>query len=152
MTKHAKFVSALSSAALLLGACSAPPPIVQTPQPKDPVAAQIDVLMSAPAPSPLIRRNVGPETPVPKAIYTPTVTVSYLGDARILLDEAARANGMTFAVSGPQPHLPIFVQVHVKDLAMEAFLEQVALQLSQRADLHFRKGRKILELRYRGAP
>ena len=150
MTPHAKFVSALTTA-VLLGACATPPP-PPPPPPKDPVASQIDVLMSAPAPSPLIRRNLGPETPVPKPIYTPSVTLSYLGDARILLDEAARANGMTFAVSGPQPHLPIFVQVHVKDVPMEAFLENVALQLSQRADLHFRKGRKTLELRYRGAP
>lgn len=151
MTYTAQIVLALAAAALL-GGCSTPPPILQTPQPKDPVTAQIDVLMNAPAPSPLIRRNLGPETPVPKAIYAPTVTVSYLGDVRILLDETARANGMTFAVSGPQPHLPIFVQVHAKDLPMEAFLELVALQLSQRADLHLRKGRKTLELRYRGAP
>jgi hypothetical protein len=130
---------------LLIAGCQTPL-LKPAPVPIDPAAVQLDAALQTTTTA----RVLGPETIAPTPIYTPAVTVSYLGDSRILLGEVAKANGMTFTVSGPMPQLPIFVQINVKEVPLEAFLEQVARQLSQRADVVIRNGRKTLELRYRG--
>ena len=137
----------LSLLSVLIAGCQAPPS-AQGPANVDPAAAKLDTAIQTGSKTPV--RVVGPETVAPSPVYAPAVTVSYLGDSRVLLDEVAKANGMTFTVTGPMPQLPIFVQINVKEVPLEAFLEQVARQLSQRADVVIRSGRKTLELRYRG--
>jgi hypothetical protein len=130
----------------LLVGCQTPPPPAPQPVPVDPVATQIDAVIATPGPA----ITLGPETPAPKPVFAPTVSVSYFGDVKLLLDQAAKATGMVLTVTGPHPHLPIYIQVNVKQVTMEAFLEDIARQLSQRADIVWRKGRNTLELRHRG--
>lgn len=131
----------------LLGACQNTP-LQQAPA-VDPAAQKLEAAIKSVPPAAAM--SVGPESAFAKPVYSPKVTVSYLGDARNLLEDAAKGNGMTFLITGPEPRLPIYVQIHAKELTLEAFLEQVARQLSQRADVVMRNGRKTIELRYRGS-
>ncbi len=128
--------------ALLVGCQAVPEPPAP---PVDPVAQKIDALIATAGP----QATLGPAAAAPKPVFTPTVTASYFGDAMPLLEQAAKAAGMTFSVTGPHPRLPIYIQVNVKEVSMEAFLEGIARQLSQRADIILRKGPNTLELRYR---
>ena len=128
---------------LLMAGCQTPP---VTPVAVDPSAAKLDGVILAGSTA----RDAGPEVIATAPVFSPTVTASYLGDARMLLEQAAKANGMVFTVTGPMPQLPIFVQINVKNASLDAFLEQVAHQLSQRADVVVRNKRKTIELRYRG--
>lgn len=129
---------------LLIAGCQTP--AMSVPAKVDPTAAKLDSAIQTPSKA----ATVGPEVLATAPTYSPKVTVSYLGDARLLLEETAKSNGMSFTVTGPLPQLPIFVQINVKDVPLESFLEQVARQLSQRADVVLRNGRKTIELRYRG--
>lgn len=127
----------------VLSACTALPPAV--PVQIDPVATVLDEAIAKKS----TQKATGPEvTPLlPK--YGDRVSVSFLGDATTLLSDVVKGRGLgwSFSVGGPQPRLPIYVQVNVKDVAFNDFMGEVAQQLGQRADIVMNG--KAIELRYR---
>lgn len=130
-------------ACMALQACTTPPP---APSDRvDSASASIDQVLKRKGSEKLI----GPETAVPAPVYGDRTTVSFLGDASTLLANAAKGagSGWTFSVTGPQPHLPIYVQINVKNVSFAEFLLGVAEQLGQRADIEV-DGQNI-KLRYR---
>lgn len=128
---------------LLIGGCAVPQPAPKPVAP-DPVLMRIDAAIADGAKE----KPIGFETPVQRPVYTNARTiVSYAGDASQLLKDAAREMKLDFLVTGPQPHLPIFVQIDVKRVSFEDFLRQVAAQLGQRADIELRDS--AIELKYR---
>lgn len=139
----------LMTAAVLvaLWGCSTTPPVA--PPVVDPAAVKIDETIAM-RPEVTVR-PAGPDAVAKPPVFKPTVTASYLGDVRLLLEQVAAAHGMKFISSGPHPHLPLYVQVHVRDMEFKVFLELLARQLSQRGDIVVRDNRSVLELRYRGA-
>lgn len=120
------------------------PPVV-VPVAQDPVRVSLDRLLARKA----TQKPEGPEVSVPRPKYGDRVTVSFLGDASTLLSDAVkgRGEGWTFTVGGPQPRLPIYVQVNAKDSSFNAFMSDVAQQLGQRADIVMNG--TAIELRYR---
>lgn len=95
------------------------------------------------------QKGIGPEVPAAMPVYGDRVTVSFLGDAAILIADAVkgRGPGWNFSVGGPQPRLPIYVQVNAKDISFNEFMGDVAQQLGQRADIVMNGS--TVELRYR---
>lgn len=131
------------AAICVLTACVTPPPAA--PAPQDPAATALDqAILTKPA-----SRPIGPETQVAMPVYGPKTTVSFLGDAATLLANTAKGSGpdWKFEQTGPQPHLPIYVQISVKEVPFVDFLRNVAEQLGQRADIEL--GDKRITLRYR---
>jgi uncharacterized lipoprotein YajG len=128
---------------LLLTACVTPPAakVVGPDQAESQLDAAIK-LKSADKP-------VGPEVVVALPVYGKKTTVSFLGDASILLANSAKGMGSdwTYQVGGATPHLPIYVQVNVKDVEFSAFLQIIAEQLGQRADIEL--SGKSIKLIYR---
>ena len=112
---------------------------------QDPAALALDRAIRSTAPI----RIVGPETRPSGPIYGAKTSVSFLGDAAVLLKNAAAGSGQdwTYAQTGPLPHLPIYVQIDVKEVDFVEFLKAVADQLGQRADIEL--GNKKITLRYR---
>lgn len=129
-------------AASLTAACVAPPVVVA---PKDPVETALDKLLARKS----AQKSAGPEIAVQQPQYGDRVTVSFLGDATTLLSDAIKGRGKAWSltVSGPQPRLPIYVQVNARNVAFNAFLSDVASQLGQRADIVMNG--TAVELRYR---
>lgn len=127
----------------LIAGCKTAPQIA-APREADPVEARIEAsLLKSKAESPL-----GPEVKVAAPIYSLTkTTVSYWGDASNLLQDVGKAMKWTFKVTGPQPRLPIYVQIDVNNVGLSELLSQIARQLSQRADIVV--GQDSIELRYR---
>lgn len=130
-------------APLVVVACASPQPPVK-PTAQDVVAQLIDSEVATAN----AQRQIGFETEVLRPVYGNEITsVSFAGDALQLLENAARGMGKSFLVTGPQPRLPIFVQINVKAVTFENFLQQVARQLGQRADIELSD--KLIELKYR---
>jgi len=73
--------------------------------------------------------------------------ITFAGEAKDLLRRVAVARGLAFRVRGPQPHLPLFVIVEVKNVPFEEFLADVGAQFGQRADLALTND--AIEVRYR---
>lgn len=87
----------------------------------------------------------------PGAMTGERITIrDYVNSADALLSRVARARGMDFSVTGPEPHLPLLVTVDVAGASFEEFLSIVGKQFGQRADLVL--GDRKLEIRYRGQP
>lgn len=78
----------------------------------------------------------------------PTIAINFAGDARDLLRQVAATRGLAFNVRGPQPYLPLFVVVDVRDVSFEEFLTDVGFQFGQRATLALTDS--TIEVRYRG--
>lgn len=136
------FVFAIATVIGLTGCVTTPPAVAPAP---DPATVALDqALIRTDPPKP-----IGPETRVALPVYGPKTTVSFMGDASTLLGNAAKGRGpeWKFEVVGPQPYLPIYVQVSVKDVTFVDFLRGVAEQLGQRADIEL--GEKRITLRYR---
>lgn len=132
----------VAAVSLVMGcATPVPAPVVAPP---DPVAQRLDGSIS----SGHVLPPQGPEVPVRKPVYTAaSTTVSYFGDASVLLAEVAKSQNWQFQVTGPTPRLPIFVQVDEANVPLAAFLSRLATQLSQRADIVIEAG--VIDLRYR---
>ncbi len=75
------------------------------------------------------------------------ISIKFAGEAKDLMRRFAAARSMSFAVRGPQPHLPLFVVVDVKGVSLEEFLTDVGAQFGQRADLVLTS--TGIEVRYR---
>ena len=78
---------------------------------------------------------------------TDSVSVSYQGSAADLLKAVAASRGVSFKVTGPTPHIPIFVFVEAEGQRFTEFLKDLDKQMGQRA--HVVWGDKGFELRYR---
>jgi hypothetical protein len=89
------------------------------------------------------------KVPAPK-MSGQSITVSYQGNADVLLAKIARARDMSFKVQGPRPFLPLPVHVDLVDVTLGEFLADVGHQFGQRADLVLTD--KAIEIRYRGQP
>lgn len=86
--------------------------------------------------------------PAPAKEQGPALSLDYPGgDARVLLARLASANGLRFSVVGPQPHMPLFVSVHVKDVPFIDVLRDIGEQFGERADLVVSE--KSIEIQYR---
>lgn len=130
--------------ATFLSGCAVPPQPTAVVA-NDPAASALDLVLRTTMPD----RSVGPETRPSVPVYGIKTSVSFLGDAAVLLKNAAAGSGQdwTFSQTGPLPHLPIYVQVEVKEVPFVGFLKVVAEQLGQRADIEL--GNKTITLRYR---
>lgn len=126
-----------------LSGCVSPPPSKLVPV-VDPMAVMLDKVIAQNASKP-----VGPEVPVALPKYGDRVTVSFLGDASNLLGDVVKSRGgaWKFTTTGPQPRLPIYVQVNAINVAFVDFMKDVAAQLGQRADIAMNG--TTIELRYR---
>jgi hypothetical protein len=135
---------ALTGLSLWLTGCATPPPVAVVQAKPDPVLARLDAsLASAQAEAPR-----GPEVKMARPVYSSASnTVSYLGDAGNLLKDVAASLKLEYKVTGPQPHLPIYIQIDVEGVSLKELLSRVAVQLSQRADVVLSRG--AIELRYR---
>lgn len=78
---------------------------------------------------------------------TDKVNVSYQGSAEDLMRAVAASRGESFKVTGPKPHIPIFVFVEVVDLPFDDFLRDLSKQFGQRADIV--RTDEGFEIRYR---
>ncbi|CUJ50994.1 Uncharacterised protein [Achromobacter sp. 2789STDY5608633] len=76
-----------------------------------------------------------------------SVSVSFQGSAADLLKAIAASRGLTFKVTGPTPHIPIFVFVEAEGQLFEEFLRDLDKQFGQRADVVWTDN--AFELRYR---
>ncbi len=138
----------LCAATIMAVGCAAPP----APPPKvvapDAAAARLEAALAQRAAEPAFSSS---DSRAAKARYgKDATTVTYWGDASVLLKDAAQAMNMEFKVGGPHPRLPIYVQVAVKDVSLQAFLRDVAGQLGGRADVILSS--TSIELRYRNHP
>lgn len=141
--------SAAALAVLLVGcATTAPAPVVAPPQ----TDRRADALLS----DALARRaEVTAQTPATQSANAATsvafqtlpssgrVSLDYAGDARSLLRQLGAARSIQFQIEGPQPHLPLFVIVNVKDAAFEDVLRSIGMQFGQRADLRYVPAQRI---------
>lgn len=126
----------------LFAGCATPPTPSSAP---DPAAVNLDsALLSKSKDKP-----IGPETAVAAPVYGAKTTISFLGDAATLLNNAVKGlgDGWTYVEGGPTPHLPIYIQINVKNVEFSAFLQSVAEQLGQRADIELNG--KTIKLVYR---
>lgn len=78
---------------------------------------------------------------------TNSVSVSYQGSAESLMRAIAAARGKTFRVTGPEPHMPIFVFVEAKGVAYTDFMRDLDKQFGQRAQVVLTNS--AVELNYR---
>ncbi len=83
----------------------------------------------------------------PAAMAQGGMYITFAGEGKDLLRRVAVARGLAFRVRGPQPHLPLFVIVEVKNVPFEEFLADVGAQFGQRADLALTND--AIEVRYR---
>lgn len=144
-----KILFAFSAAICVILTGCATPPVPMAPTPVDPAAMLLD---KAIAKAPAGTAAAGPEARPQAPVYGEAKnTVSFLGDANTLLAQVAKGLGpdWKFMATGPAPRLPIYVQVHVSDVELKRLLSEVALQLSQRADVVLNHATKVIELRYR---
>ena len=141
------FSAVLLTSMALIG-CAAPK--VVEPHAVDPVKSTLEKIMvdadSLPAHSASADARAQP------AIYSgDRITIrSYIGEASGLLSRIARARGLKFEVTGPEPRLPLLITVDVEMVSFEDFLRTIGHQFGQRADLVL--GDKRIEIRYRGQP
>ena len=93
-------------------------------------------------------REVGVDQPVPKPSFGwQETTVDYFGDAAVFLRLAAEGVGKRFHVTGPGPHIPMFIRIQSAQEPLAEVLRRVALQMGGRADIALRDD--AIELRYR---
>lgn len=146
MSPSSRHVYRAASAALLVAlvGCAQTPAATQA----DPALASVDGAIERSTKD--LPEFTAASTAAPKAAKEkgPTISLDYAGEAKVLLKRLAVANGMSFAVLGPQPYLPLFVVVNVKDSSLHDVLRDIGEQLGERADLAL--GDKSIEVRYRG--
>lgn len=86
----------------------------------------------------------------PANITGATITIrGYIGTGQDILGKVARARGMKFSVTGPEPRLPLLVTVDMENAKFEDFLSDVSLQFGGRAKVVL--GDDRIEIRYTGA-
>jgi len=113
----------------------------------DPALASVDGAIERSAKD--LPEFTGSSTVKPKAAKEsgPTISLDYAGEAKVLIKRLAVANSMNYSVFGPQPYLPLFVVINVKDASLHDVLRDIGEQFGERADLAL--GDKSIEVRYR---
>lgn len=133
----------LALAASIGGCATAPPPEVKAP---DESAAMLTKAIAASDAQMTHTASADAKAP-PARMNGAQMSINYAGEGRVLLKTIAAARGLTFAVRGPQPHLPLFVIVDAQNVSFEEFLSDVAAQFGQRASLALTDA--SIEVRYR---
>lgn len=142
MHRTAIATCALSALAMLSG-CATPP--APAPAGVDPARLALEQAVARQAELPSHAKSA--DAPAAPAAVGDTVTIrGYVGEAAALLSRVAKARGMAFKVTGPQPHLPLLVTVDAKDQDFVDFLRDLSHQFGQRASLVLGDGR--VEIRY----
>lgn len=142
MHRNAIAICALSALAMLSG-CATPP--APAPAKVDPARVALERAIARQAELPSHAKSA--DTPAAPAAFGDTVTIrGFVGEAASLLSRVAKARGMTFKVTGPQPHLPLLVTVDSNDQDFVDFLRDLSHQFGQRASLVLGDGR--IEIRY----
>jgi len=133
---------------LLAGCASAPQPAVRSEAQAVQIALdqQLDAAIARVSEQPRWTSSLEDRAGF-ASFNTDAVSISYQGSAADILKAIAASRGMSFAVTGPQPHLPIFVFVETSKQPFEDFLRDLDKQLGQRADIVWKD--TAFELRYR---
>lgn len=76
-----------------------------------------------------------------------TISVSFAGDAKVLLKQVAAARGIKYSVRGPEPRLPLFVVIDADNITIHELYSDIGNQMGQRADLVLKNDG--IEVRYR---
>jgi len=132
-------------AVVLLSACTT---TIPAPAPKEDAesAQMLSSAISRVAAAPASTTSADAKA-VPAQMAGGRITVNFAGEAKDLLRQMASPRTVEYKVRGPQPHLPLFVIVDVKNVTFEEFLTDVGSQFGQRADLVLTN--KSIEVRYR---
>ncbi len=104
------------------------------PQPKAPdkTGEELDRVISQSLP----KRTSSPDVGAHAAKLNGAISINdYAGEAKSLLKKLAVAQNLRFAVRGPQPHMPLFVMVDVRNATIEDVLTDIGSQLGQRANV-----------------
>jgi defect in organelle trafficking protein DotD len=136
-------LAALAVATLMLAGCATPP----AEKPVDPAAKSVDqAIERAKVELPQFTATAAGK---PQAVKDSGAVLSmdYAGEAKVLLSRLAAANNLQFRVLGPQPHLPLFVIVNVRDAEFVSVLRDIGEQFGGRADLVLNN--KAIEVHYR---
>ena len=146
MTRRFTACKALIALSVVTAGCATPP--ASAPAQKDPARVALETAIARKADLP--EHAAAADIPAkPAVLAAGTVTIrSYVGEASSLLGRVARARGMAFKVTGPEPRLPLLVTVDVDGVTFEEFLGLVGHQFGQRA--HLVLGDSRIEIRYRG--
>lgn len=110
------------------------------------LAAQIDAALARANNQPRWSTSLD-DTASFASFNTDAVSVSYQGSAADLLKAIAASRGVSFKVTGPSPHIPIFVFVEANGETFNAFMSDLDKQLGQRAVIVLKN--TGYELRYR---
>lgn len=145
MRNGPRHLCATALTAMLLAACSTPPPV---PAPAAPDASKL-LLDSAIKRADALPASTSSEAakPAPVRAQDAKFSMNYAGEGKVLLKQVAAARGLQFNVHGPQPHLPLFVIVDLKDVTFEDLLRDVGSQFGGRAALALTN--TAIEVRYR---
>ncbi len=84
---------------------------------------------------------------LPSELQRPT-TVNWTGTAADLTGEIARNIGYSYAVTGPEPSVPIMVSISATDEPAVKVLEDIGYQVAQFGEIHVDPDMKRLEFRY----
>ena len=98
------------------------------------------ILVALTAQAGMMLAGCATRVPLPPVASVPTparpvVTLAYRGQAQPMLRRIAKQHGMTFAVEGPLPRLPLFVAVDARNVPLTQFCSNVGMQFGQRANL-----------------
>lgn len=138
-------LAVVSVAAILTGCFSSP---VKVNRDSDPAISSLDkVLDRAKADLPAFTATSTAKAPEPK-VKAEEISLDYAGEAKVLLSRLAAANKLKFSVTGPQPHLPLFVVVNAKGVELVDVMKDIGEQFGERADLVMTD--KSVEVHYRG--
>lgn len=143
-TGHLHLAAALAGVALLAGCATAPAPA--EPPPRDESKALLDGALKRAVELPASTSSASATAASPNP-GEPRFSMNYAGEGKVLLRQVAAARGLQFRVLGPQPHLPLFVIVDMKDAQFEDLLRDVGSQFGQRAALALTD--TAIEVRYR---
>ncbi len=137
------------AAAFISGCAQGPTKPEMTPEQKAQqaaIGAQLDAALERVSKQPRWSSSLDDKAAF-ASFATDSVSVSYQGSAADLLRAVAASRGVSFKVTGPTPHIPIFVFVEAEGQRFTEFLKDLDKQMGQRA--HVVWGDKGFELRYR---
>lgn len=134
---------ALLAVSVALTGCATPPPPAQ----RDPIDESISAAIKRSTDVPKFTES-SIEKPQPAVLSGSKLSMVYVGDALTLLPKIAAANKLNFSVVGPEPRLPLFIQISAKEAPLEHVLRDIAMQFGQRASLALTD--KSIEVRYNG--